>query len=131
MGRPARFMVQCYGGWDVDTDHERRGDDPKFLDIRPGGEPGNKQIIPDIIVHELGVQNNLLVVELKLSDNTDFALDVWKLIHMTRQQGLYAYKVGAHVVLDLQRRTVAQSLVYLDGSPKPELSAWFQAQFPQ
>ncbi|TGT71852.1 MULTISPECIES: hypothetical protein [unclassified Mesorhizobium] len=34
-------------------------DDPKYLDVLPNGEPGQKPIIPDIIVHELGVENNL------------------------------------------------------------------------
>lgn len=54
MGRLARFMGPYYEDWDIDTDHERRGDDPKYLDILPSGEPGERRIVPDIIVHKLG-----------------------------------------------------------------------------
>lgn len=131
MGRLARFMAPHYRGWDIDTDHERRGDDPKYLDVLPNGEPGQKPIIPDIIVHELGVKNNLLVVELKLSDNINIALDLWKLTHMTRQNGLYGYSVGAHVILNLDQQTVAQSVVFVGGAPHPELTDWFQVHFLQ
>ncbi|RWA81301.1 MAG: hypothetical protein EOQ30_19180 [Mesorhizobium sp.] len=129
MGRLARFMAPHYDGWDIDTDHERRGDDPKYLDILPNGQAGQKPIIPDIIVHKLGVKDNLLVVELKLSDNHDIALDLWKLTHMTRQNGLYEYAVGAHVILNLEQQTVAQSIIFVDGAPHPELTDWFRRHF--
>ncbi len=128
MGRLARFMVPYYQGWDIDTDHERIGDDPKYLYVLPNGEPGEKPIIPDIIVHKLGVKENLLVVELKLHDNTNFALDLWKLTHMTRLAGMYAYMVGAHVVLNLRAQTITQALIYVDGSVNIELTDWFTAQ---
>ncbi|KAA0699981.1 hypothetical protein DTW90_11805 [Neorhizobium sp. P12A] len=131
MGRLARFMAPHYRGWDIDTDHERRGDDPKYLDVLPNGEPGRKPIIPDIIVHELGTQHNLLVVELKLSDNANIALDLWKLSQMTRENGLYAYSVGAHIILNLDRRTVAHSIIFIGGAPHPELTDWFQGHFHQ
>lgn len=75
------------------------------------------------------MQNNLLVVELKLSDNPDIALDLWKLEHMTSEGGLYGYSVGVHIILDLGRRTVAQSTIFADGAPDPELSDWFQGMF--
>ncbi|TGT71851.1 MULTISPECIES: hypothetical protein [unclassified Mesorhizobium] len=65
------------------------------------------------------------MVELKLSDNPNIALDLWKLIHMTRQNGLYRYSVGAHIILDLKRQTVAQSIIFVGGAPHPELTDWF------
>ena len=129
MGRLARLMAPHYEGWDIDADHERRGEDPKYLDILPNGEPGRKPIVPDIIVHRLGVQRNLLVVELKLSDNTNIALDLWKLSHMTRQDGLYGYTVGAHIILNLNRQSVAHSTIFVGGAPHPDLSNWFQEHF--
>ncbi|WP_154674698.1 hypothetical protein [Mesorhizobium erdmanii] len=70
-----------------------------------------------------------MVVELKLSDNHDIALDLWKLAHMTRENGLYGYTPGAHVILNLQQQTVAQSIIFVGGAPHPELAGWFQRHF--
>lgn len=68
---------------------------------------------------------------MKLNDNANIALDIWKLEHMTRKGGLYCYAVGAHIVLDLEQQTVFRSTVFANGIAQPELIEWFQGHFNQ
>lgn len=41
MGRLARFMVPHYRGWDIDTDHQRRGMTPSTWIFYPTADPAD------------------------------------------------------------------------------------------
>jgi len=71
----------------VANEYDRREQEVKRL--------GTSKIIPDLIVHHVGNQeNNLLVVEVKLASNYNYRGDVRKLSGMTDPAGAYRYAVG-------------------------------------
>lgn len=106
----------------VSNEYDRRENEIKML--------GKSKIIPDLIVHRVGDQDkNLIVVEVKLEGNYDYARDVRKLCGMTDKSGEYGYAAGVHLVLSVPRRRVARGHVYIDGTLNPELTRWFEAKF--
>ena len=106
----------------VSNEYDRREQQIKQL--------GTSKIIPDLIVHHIGNQDdNLLVVEVKLAGNYDYEGDVRKLSGMTDPDGEYRYAVGVHLALNVPRRRVNRGQVYIDGQVDPDLTAWFEAQF--
>jgi hypothetical protein len=106
----------------VSNEYDRREQEIKRL--------GRSKIIPDLIVHRVGTQDdNLLVVEVKLVHNPDHDRDIFKLRGMTNPDGEYRYAVGVHLVLDLPRRRVAQAHVYIDGDVDPKLTRWLEKRF--
>lgn len=126
MHRLAREMQSKFPDWDVDADYNRRGDEVKRLQ-RPGG--GQKDIRPDILVHIMGEQINLLAVELKLGDNSDIDDDIFKLEGLTHPEKGFAYPVGVHLQLDFKRMGVVRCTVFKGGSPNDELTAWLREEF--
>lgn len=105
----------------VSNEYDRREQEIKRL--------GTSRIIPDLIVHRVGDQDeNLLVVEVKLAGNYNYASDVHKLIGMTDPDGEYRYAVGVHLILDVPRRRVYRGQVYIDGLVNSDLTAWFEAK---
>lgn len=105
----------------VSNEYDRREQEIKRL--------GTSRIIPDLIVHRVGDQDeNLLVVEVKLAGNYNYASDVRKLNGMTDPDGEYRYAVGVHLILDVPRRRVYRGQVYIDGQVNSDLTAWFEAQ---
>lgn len=87
-------------------------------------------IIPDLIVHRVGTQDqNLLVVEAKRHTNRDFAKDIWKLRGMTDQAGCYAYAAGVHLVLNIPDGRVVRANVYINGAIDAETTQWFADYF--
>jgi len=121
-----------FPGWSIGFEWDRREDVAKRLRhgvtedelIREG------LIVPDIIVHRVGKQENLLVVEVKKSTNKDYDGDIWKLEGMTVQTGDYAYAAGRHLVLDLPSGQVRRSDVYVDGALHEPLTNWMRQQVP-
>ncbi len=91
----AQYLGTFFGDWDVDTEYNRnvsKANDPtpktkKLIDT--GEKP--RKVFPDVIIHERGVENNFLVIEVKKSANckgkTD---DILKLRKLKTQIG-YAY----------------------------------------
>lgn len=87
-------------------------------------------IVPDLIVHHVGMQNhNLLVVEVKRHTNRDFAKDIWKLRGMTDQAGRYAYVVGVHLVVNIPASRVVRSDVYINGAIDAQATQLFADHF--
>lgn len=69
------YLTPLFPKWDVDCEYNREGHDSKRIvgdteDINSGDIYG-RTVYPDVIVHERGVEENLLVVEAKLSSNRD------------------------------------------------------------
>ncbi|AST06125.1 hypothetical protein AF2641_04160 [Anoxybacillus flavithermus] len=54
--------------WDVDVEYNR--DHGKVKRIYDHDEPSGRRVFPDIIVHQRGTQNNLLVIEVKKWNNS-------------------------------------------------------------
>lgn len=112
----ARFMIYFqeslnndarYRPYDLDCEYnKKRGDTKKIPDSFPEG------IRPDIIVHERGTDDNLLVAEFKTYKNknnkrrrgryanrTEIDIARLKLHELTADDKGYAYKVGVLVIL--------------------------------
>lgn len=62
-----------------------------------------RAIRPDIIVHQIGSPENLLVVEAKRVENRNDAQDKAKLAAMTHDAKGYRYLVGVRIVTDMPR----------------------------
>lgn len=95
--RLAIYLETEFKGWHVDCEYNRNGIDPKTLDFPD--EDTNiydtiaKTVFPDIIVHQRGIKNNLLVIEMKKSTNQmKDKFDLKKLEEYKSQLG-YKYAV--------------------------------------
>lgn len=121
-----------FEGWTISVEWDRREDQIKRLRhgltedelVREGA------IIPDILIHQVGRQENLLVVEVKKAANKNYAGDIWKLEGMTRQDGDYAYRAGLHLVLDMPSASVRRCDVFINGTIDEELTAGLRGQLP-
>lgn len=71
-GRLARYLEDRLGGYDVTVEYDRHGVEPKEVELPDGsGVLTLARVMPDIIVHRLGNDDdNLLVVEAKKTTNT-------------------------------------------------------------
>lgn len=69
------YLQHMFTAWDVDCEYNRDGHDPKQLHILPRDqsilEEKKVSVFPDIIVHRRGTAENLLIVEVKKSNNND------------------------------------------------------------
>lgn len=70
--RFAMYVEQAFRDWDVDCEHSRDGHDPKEIACgsRDDAEHGSR-VFPDVIVHKRGRAENLVVCELKKSNNPE------------------------------------------------------------
>lgn len=107
----------------VDSEYNRHGGNPKR---RGRGNQPKKLIIPDIVVHQRGVdQLNILVVEAKKTDdsglgnNSERNDDEKKLKCCTVQNGAYCYQLGFYLELDRGEAFVA---VFEDDKNKLEMN---------
>ena len=130
--RLAQLLPIRYPDWSVGYEWDRHENAAKRLRhgvtedelIREG------LIVPDIIIHQVGKRENLLVVEVKKINNKDFEGDIWKLEGMTFQDGEYGYSAGLHLVIDLPNGCVSLCDVYVDGSRSADLSDWMRELLP-
>ena len=129
VARLAQLLTGKYPSWTIDLEWSRRENVIKRLRYGLSDEEliGKDAIVPDLIVHRVGKKENLLVVEIKKVTNKDFDGDIWKLRGLTEQAGPYAYRVGLHLVLDVERGSVPRSDVYVDANIDPELTEWLTA----
>ena len=75
----AECLQKEFIGWDVDCEYNRKGFDPKRLNLTPepilSDDDNATTVFPDIIVHRRLTQENLLVIEAKKvelgADNTE------------------------------------------------------------
>jgi molybdopterin converting factor small subunit len=121
-----------YHDWSIDLERNRHRDVIKRLRYELTEEVliSKGAIVPDLIVHRVGQNENLLVVEVKKSTNNDFDGDIWKLRGMTDQKGDYAYSVGIHLVVDAKAGVAPRCDVYIDAAADPALTAWMREQLP-
>lgn len=99
----AEHLKPLFPNWHVDCEYNRKGhDDTKRLGLPvEGGEADDteaKTVYPDIIIHHRGLPENLLVVEVKKSDNLNRNIDFQKLHAFVDQLG---YKYAAFVELKI------------------------------
>lgn len=89
----------------MDCEHNRRGDEPKRLDLHFGEirpeDTVAKIVYPDIIVHRRNTAENLLVVELKKEGEGDITHDRQKLRAFTADER-YEYRHGLMLILGPQ-----------------------------
>jgi hypothetical protein len=81
----AEYLQQQFHDWHVDCEYNRHGIEIKKLD--------EARVYPDIIVHLRNTPFNLLVIELKCS-NENYEGDIEKLKKFTDQNGEFKYKLG-------------------------------------
>lgn len=73
--RLAMYIQELFPDWHVDCEYNRDGMDKKalltlFININ-SDDLDAKTVFPDIIIHERGEDNNLLVIEVKKKCNND------------------------------------------------------------
>ena len=124
-----RLAVQFerqFPGWEIDCEYDRLGD--RTLRLPRGTTVSSddhlaKSIYPDIVVHQRGIPNNLLAIEVRKSANHQpLEHDQHKLRALTDPHLWFAYAIG--VLLTLDKAGVASSAVYAGGMVNPALSAW-------
>jgi len=118
--------------WDVSNEYDRREQVKKRLayDNPATGAMLEADITPDIIVHRIGVRENLLVVEVKRHVNTDMERDIWKLSGMTAARGAYGYAIGVHLILNIPAGIVVECNVYIDGAIDIAHTTWLRERLP-
>ena len=82
----------------LDMEYNKHGENKKILPSRLKG------IRPDIILHEReNDENNILAIEFKKFETTNFESDYEKLKELTNPNGDYKYKLGVFIQLKLLR----------------------------
>lgn len=114
-------MRAHFPDWTVSNEYDRREREQKRLAYEDAdGQMREAAIRPDLIVHKVGVKENLLVAEVKLHNNPNHARDIWKLRGMTDRNGPYAYEVGVHLILNFQTRKAVGCRVFINGEEDPD-----------
>lgn len=108
--RLAIYVEQAFPGWDVDCEYNRDGHDPKEIAFGSGDDAEHgSRVFPDVIVHKRGTTENLVVFELKKSNNPESdARDFEKLRGYCQQLG-YQHGVFVRVVVRAQEPSVARA----------------------
>ena len=119
--------------WTVSNEYDRREQQQKRLRHRSprSGVEKEAPITPDIVVHQVGKKENLLVIEVKRHTNKDYERDVWKLSGMTALSGEFGYALGVHLILKVKEGAVAGCDVYVDGITNADLTAELAAKLPR
>lgn len=100
--RLALHLTPLFPRWDVDCEYNRSGENTKRLDYETttveSDDTQAKTVYPDIIVHRRNRDENLLVVEVKKTDNDEgLKSDIDKLNRFVDQIG---YQHAAAVLVD-------------------------------
>src|SRR5580704_15486150 len=123
-----RLAVQLerqFPDFDVDCDFDRLG--PRTLQLPHGSivstdDHLGKSIYPDIVVHQRGIPNNLLAIEVrKAANHQPPEHDQHKLQALTDPHLWFAYWIGIYLVLGKKSVT---SDVYIAGVIDKPLSVW-------
>lgn len=87
----AEYLQKRFPDWHVDVEYNRDKNQVKELN--------NENVRPDIIVHIRDTDNNLLVIEVKKSNNLKLIDDDRKrLLKFTSHEGKYKYLFGVLVI---------------------------------
>lgn len=106
----AEHIQQLCPAWHVDCEYNRDGakDLPKYLKYGPSAfttedDTNAKTVFPDIIVHQRGTDENLLVMEVKKSSNGDKGnSDRDKLGAFQKKPFCYAYAAFIRLIVGRQ-----------------------------
>lgn len=126
----AMKMIPLFRQWRVSAEWTSREDMLKKISWRDDdGKLQSMAIRPDIIVHTPHTEVNILVVEAKRVGKKDYAGDIKKLTLMTLDHSVdpdyhYGYRVGVHLIIDLQNRRIAGNDVYRNGQVDGDLTDW-------
>jgi hypothetical protein len=131
--RLAVALERQFPEWNVDCDYNRLGERtwrlPKASIVSTDDELG-KSIYPDVVVHQRGIPENLLAIEVrKASNHQPPEHDRHKLRGLTDPHLWFAYRIG--VLLTLGRNHVTLSEVYVGGLVDAALSNWFCGRLQQ
>lgn len=89
-----------YKVYSVDCEYNRKEEDIKRLKF--GKNKDEKEIYPDIIVHQRKIKDNLIVIEMKKTTfNGDKRKDIEKLKALTDEENEYQYALGIYFELDI------------------------------
>lgn len=122
------YIERRVPGWKVDCEYNRNGEVVKRLPadidhpIPDITDQTGVPIVPDIVIHERLVKNNLLVIEAKKVGNPKIQHDDWKLRGMTRIGGQYEYQLGVHFIFLGTPPSINTIRCYKDGRPNVELT---------
>jgi len=106
----AEYLQQEFKEWHVDCEYNRIGDLIKKIEVPKDtitwDDTEQKTVFPDIIVHKRNTPDNLLVIEIKKSNNTvKRDLDKRKLIAFTKDsngtEDSYNYKFGFFICFNV------------------------------
>lgn len=86
----------------------------------------DKTARPDIIVHERGESNNLLIIEIK-KDKKENEYDDAKLIAFTCSQNSFKYKIG--IYLNITKNEIDASYVYFNKGNKSKIIHKFKIHY--
>jgi len=102
----AEYLQKQFPDWHVDVEYNRDKNQVKKLN--------NENVRPDIIVHIRDTDNNLLVIEVKKSNNPKFIDDDRKrLLRFTSQNGRYKYLFGVLVIFHVAEEYRKQPTIEL------------------
>lgn len=103
----AEYLQSQFPGWHVDCEYNRDG-----LQVKT--QKGTRRVFPDIVVHHRGIKDNLLVIELKTSKESNKE-DLEKLRQFT-ENGKYEYQLG--VSIRLVKDKIEKLIWYKNGQQK-------------
>lgn len=113
----AEYLRPMFPNYNVDCEYDLHGDKIKTLKgIKECSKlKKTERILPDIIIHERGPdENNLVVIEIK-SRTKPTMCDIRKLELMTRKAGEFRYKYGVLIQFS-KSRMGCNFKVYINGS---------------
>lgn len=115
----ACHLKKYFPRWHVDCEYNRREDEIK------NQRHGNviRKVIPDIIVHQRTIQNNLLIVEIK-KKNVSTEWDKRKLKAFTRKTGKYNYCFGLLLLIIADNGFKILGELYVDGKYQKTVNFW-------
>jgi len=123
--RLAVHLEKQFSGWEVDCDYDRLGERTLRLPhgtIVSTDDHFAKSIYPDIVVHQRGIPNNRLAIEVrKAANHQPPEHDRHKLRALTDPHLWFAYWIGVYLVL---AKNSVVSDVYVSGAIDAPLSAW-------
>lgn len=108
--RLAIYVEHVFPGWDVDCEYNRDGHDSKRIPYGSGDDAEHgSRVFPDVIVHGRGTARNLVVFEVKKSNNPDpDDTDLDKLRGYCRHLG-YQHGVFLRLIVGVEEPGVARA----------------------
>ena len=101
--RLGMYLQEAFCTWHVDCEYNKDKDGRDFKRI-PHRDGNRKRVFPDIIVHRRGCENNLLVIEVKLTTSKSRD-DSWDLKKLDRYRRDLQYCHAVFLKLGAKDRT--------------------------